>query len=404
MTKNQKVTQLALITHKYDLMKSVLNERTRRLWAAVEAQSLGFGGSSLVHQATGLDHKTIARGLSELAEPTGLSPERIRRPGGGRKQLIDDDLTLLGDLDQLVGPYTRGDPEVCLRYTSKSAAKLTVSLQNMGHTVSERKTLQLLNLLGYNLQANAKTSEGNQHPDRDGQFHYIAATTDDFLKSGDPVISVDTKKKENVGNYANGGSEWQPTGQPTEVNMHDFPDKTKGKVAPYGIYDLARNDGWVNVGIDHDTAAFAVNGIRTWWNNLGRARYPNSTDLLITADGGGSNGSRIRLWKIELQKLANETGLTIHVRHFPPGTSKWNKIEHRMFSFITKNWRGKPLLDRATIINLISNTTTKTGLQVYAAIDEHSYPKGIKISDEELATVNLHREDFHGEWNYQIAP
>ena len=405
MTKTQKDTQYKLIKQKYQSMAPELSERSRRLWAASEARPLGYGGVRLLEQVTGLDYKTITRGLAELADPGTMPPRnQIRHPGGGRRKLIDDDLTLLGDLEQLVSPYVRGDPMTALRYTSKSGAKLAAGLVAIGHQVSERTVLKLLNLLDYNLQANAKITEGNQHPDRDGQFQYIALTADDFLASGDPVISIDTKKKENVGNYANGGSERAPKGKPVAVNMHDFPDKDKGKVAPYGVYDLARNEGWVNVGIDHDTAEFAVHGIRTWWNSLGKQCYPKSTELLITADGGGSNGSRVRLWKVQLQKLANETGLTIHVRHFPPGTSKWNKVEHKMFCFITKNWRGKPLVDRATIISLIGKTTSQTGLKVYASLDEHSYEKGIKISDQELATVNLIPEDFHGEWNYRIVP
>jgi len=405
MTQTQIITQTTLISSKFQSLKFALNERTRRLWAATEARAIGHGGIQLVANVTGLARSTIYDGIKELEHPELAAPaEDIRRPGGGRKSLIDNDLTLLGDLDQLVGPHTRGDPMTSLRYTSKSGAKLATALQDIGHEVKERTVLHLLNMLDYNLQANRKTSEGNQHPDRDAQFQYIGLTADDFLATGDPVISVDTKKKENVGNYANAGKERAPRGQPVEVNMHDFPDKEKGKVAPYGIYDLAKNEGWMSVGIDHDTAEFAVNGIRTWWNNLGRQRYPNSTEILITADGGGSNGSRVRLWKIELQKLANETGLTIYVRHFPPGTSKWNKIEHKLFCFVTKNWRGKPLIDRATVINLIGATTNDAGLKVYASLDENTYQKGIKISDKELAKVKLHKEDFHGEWNYRIEP
>jgi hypothetical protein len=405
MNKTQKDTQLEIIKNKYLRLKPELNERTRRLWAATEAQPLGYGGVSLVVKATGIDHKTITRGMAELADQK-LAPDsgRIRHTGGGRKSLIYNDLTLLGDIVQLVGPHTRGDPMTTKRYSSKSGAKVAKALQDMGHEVSVRTTLYMMNLLNYNLQANRKTSEGNQDPDRDFQFQYIGLCIDDFHSTNDPVISVDTKKKENIGNYANVGREWRLSGQPVEVNMHDFPDKDKGIVAPYGVIDLTNNEGWVNVGIDHDTAEFAVNSIRTWWNNLGKKRFPNSQELLITADGGGSNGSRVRLWKVELQKLANETGLTIYVRHYPPGTSKWNPIEHRMFCFITKNWRGEPLIDRATVIDLISATTNEDGLKVYASLDENKYEKGIKISDKELAKVNLHEEDFHGKWNYRIEP
>ena len=405
MTKIQTSIQTALVSSKYQSLQSELNERTRRLWAATEARALGHGGIQLVARVTGLARTTISDGLNELDHPEVRAPQQyIRRSGGGRKSLIDNDLTLLGDIDQLVDPHTRGDPMTSLRYTSRSGANLTAKLQEIGHEVKERTVLYLLNLLDYNLQANRKTSEGDQHPDRDAQFQYIGLGADDFLSAGDPVISVDTKKKENIGNYANGGREWEPRSHPVEVNMHDFPDTDKGKVAPYGVYDLSRNEGWVRVGIDHDTAAFAVNGIRTWWQELGKQRYPHARELLVTADGGGSNGSRVRLWKTELQKLANETGLTIHVRHFPPGTSKWNKIEHKLFCFITKNWRGKPLIDRATVINLIGATTNDAGLKVYASLDEHIYKTGIKVSDEELGRVNLHKEDFHGEWNYRIEP
>jgi len=394
-----------LIKQRYERVAALLDERARRAVAASEALSVGRGGIALVARATGLSRKAIALGIRELRGVVPLAaPGRIRRAGGGRKPLEAQDPTLRADLERLVDPTTRGDPESPLRWTGKSVRRLASELRAEGHRVSHEKVAQLLRAAGYRLQANRKTREGADRPDRDAQFAHINSTSAAFLAAGDPVISVDTKKKELVGDFKNGGREWQPKGQPEEVQMHDFPVPGLGRVSPYGVYDLAANAGWVNVGSDHDTAAFAVASIRRWWERTGRQRYPQAHRLLITADGGGSNGSRLRLWKWELQQLADATGLAITVCHFPPGTSKWNKVEHRLFSFISQNWRGKPLLSYAVILSLIAATTTATGLTVESELDATRYPTGITISDEQMATLRLERQAFHGEWNYTIWP
>ncbi|MGO9247446.1 MAG: ISAzo13 family transposase [Solirubrobacteraceae bacterium] len=382
----------------------VLDERGRRLWAAAEARSAGRGGIAAVVRATGVSESTVRRGLEDLDSGEVLQAGRVRRAGAGRKALRDSDPTVVKDLERLVDPATLGDPERPLRWTSKSAAKLAVGLRELGHELVDRSVLRLLVGIGYTMQANVKTREGEDHPDRDAQFQYINDTAAAALQAKQPVISVDTKKKELVGEFKAVGREWARSGEPVQVNTHDFPSHAKGKAIPYGVYDLARNEGWVNVGVSADTAQFSVASIAAWWEQLGRAAYPNARELTITADSGGSNSARGRLWKVELQKLSDRIGLEIVVCHFPRGTSKWNKIEHRLFSFISHNWRGKPLIDYATIINLITSTTTSTGLKVYARLDETDYPKGIKVSNTELAKVNLHRHDFHGDWNYTITP
>ncbi len=382
----------------------MLDERGRRLWAAAEARSAGRGGIAAVVRATGVSESTVRRGLEDLDSGEVLEWGRVRRAGAGRKALRDSDPTVVKDLERLVDPATLGDPERPLRWTSKSAAKLAVGLRELGHELVDRSVLRLLAQIGYTMQANVKTREGDDHPDRDAQFQYINDTAAAALQAKQPVISVDTKKKELVGEFKAVGREWARSGEPVQVNTHDFPSHAKGKAIPYGVYDLARNEGWVSVGISADTAQFAVSSIAAWWEQLGRAAYPDARELTITADSGGSNSARGRLWKVELQKLSDRTGLQIVVCHFPRGTSKWNKIEHRLFSFISHNWRGKPLIDYATIINLITSTTTSTGLKVRARLDETDYPKGIKVSNAELAKVNLHRHDFHGDWNYTIRP
>jgi len=394
---------------KFQQLAPYLNEKTRRLWAATEALTLGRGGVSAVASATGLSRTTIHTAMGELqaaAAPPGPaeSGPRVRCRGGGRKRLTASDLTLLKDLESLVEPVTRGDPESPLRWTCKSTSKLAAELQALGHQVSPRTVYTLLDQLGYSLQANRKTQEGRAHPDRDAQFRHIAALVTRFQAEGQPVISVDTKKKELVGAFYNKGREWFPKGQPAQVQMHDFVDPELGKVIPYGVYDVAANQGWVSVGIDHDTAAFAVATIRQWWQAMGQPVYPQATALLVTADGGGSNGSRTRLWKFELQKLADELGLSIHVCHFPPGTSKWNKIEHRLFCHISQNWRGRPLTSREVVVNLISQTTTAQGLAIQAALDEHRYPTGITVPDELFEALALECDEFHGDWNYRIQP
>jgi len=381
-----------------------LNERTLRLFAAAEAKYLGRGGISLVARAIEVSRDRISRGLQDLETEKKLEPDRIRRPGGGRKKQVKENPALRKDLEQLISPYTRGDPEPPLRWTCKSVRKLAGELNRKGHQVSHSSVASLLRDMNYSLQANRKTMEGKQHPDRDAQFNYINQKTQGPQRRGQPVISVDTKKKELVGSFKNAGREWRPQGDPEKVRVHDFIDKELGKVAPYGVYDLTWNNGWVSVGIDHDTAAFAVATIRQWWRKMGRPAYSKASHLLITADSGGSNGARNRLWKVELQKMANQTGLTITVCHFPPGTSKWNKIEHRMFSFITKNWRGKPLADRAAIVNLIGSTKTEEGLKIRCELDTNDYPKGIKVSDAQMEKVKLKKHEFHGDWNYTIYP
>lgn len=397
-------TDTALIKQRFESIEPFLDERRRRLFAAAEAAAIGHGGIAKVSRATGISRPTSAAGLEELADASLADTKRIRKAGGGRKRTVDKDPTLLQDLESLIEPTSRGDPGSPLRWTSKSVRKLAQELNSMGHRVSRRLVADLLHESGYSLQANRKTKEGDSHPDRDAQFEHINAQVKAFQAASQPVISVDTKKKELVGDFKNGGREWQPKGEPEEVRVHDFLIPELGKAAPYGIYDMTHNLGWVNVGIDHDTATFAVESIRRWWYSMGQPLYLDAQQLLITADGGGSNGYRLRLWKVELQKLADEIGLSITVCHLPPGTSKWNKIEHRLFSYISQNWRGKPLVSYEVIVNLIAATTTTTGLRVHSQLDTQSYLKGVKVSDAELAQVNIERDDFHGEWNYTISP
>jgi len=401
-------TTIDRVRQKYVALSPVMDERMRRQWAAAEASALGWGGVTAVAAATGLARNTIAVGLCELGHRQAHPDEpvclRIRAPGGGRKPLTETDPGLTRALDALVDPATRGHPESPLCWTCKSTSNLAEELQRQGHPVTDRTVATLLKRAGYSLQSNRKTKEGSSHPDRNAQFEYINKRAIACQRRHQPVVSVDTKKKELVGEFKNAGEEWQPKGKPEEVKVHDFPDKKLGKAIPYGVYDLASNPGWVSVGIDHDTARFATSSIRRWWQEMGAARFPRATELMITADGGGSNSSRNRLWKVALQDLANDLSLALQVCHFPPGTSKWNKIEHRLFCFITKNWRGRPLTSYEVIVNLISNTTTKTGLIVRAALDTGAYETGIEISDEQLARVHLTRAKFHGEWNYTIRP
>jgi Rhodopirellula transposase DDE domain len=381
-----------------------LNERQRRLWAATEARSHGRGGIAAVSRATGISEDTVGRGIRELRAGVRLEPGQVRRRGAGRPALTVSDPSLLGDLERLVDPDTRGDPESPLRWSSKSLGKLAGALVGAGHQVSDRTVGKLLRGLGFRLHANQKTREGKDHPDRDAQFRHINETVRAALEAGEPTISVDTKKRELVGDFKAVGREYEPTGRPVEVRTHDFKDKDLGHAIPYGVYDVKANEGMVSVGVTNDTSAFAVNSIRAWWEHLGAQRYPDATCLTITADGGGSNSSRTRLWKTELQRLADELGLSIRVCHFPPGTSKWNKIEHRMFSFVSLNWRGKPLESLQVIIDLIGSTTTSTGLKVYARVDPGEYVKGIKVTDAELAAVNIVRDGFRPDWNYEIKP
>lgn len=396
------------VRRKFAALEPVLDERARRQWAAAEALELGWGGISTVAEATAMSRVTITNGIGEVKARQGSAGEqattRIRRPGAGRKPLTETDPELMQALESLVDPVTRGDPMSPLRWTCKSTYKLCEELHRQKHSVGPRTVASLLRQAGYSLQANRKTREGKQHPDRNAQFEYINAQVELFQKRRKPTISVDTKKKELVGDFANGGREWQPQGEPEEVRMHDFKDKELGKAIPYGVYDMIHNEGWVNVGIDHDTARFAARSICRWWEEMGAKRFPRARHLLITADGGGSNSHRSRLWKVALQELADEIGLRLSVCHFPPGTSKWNKVEHRLFCFITKNWRGKPLVSRQAIVELIGSTTTRQGLTVRAALDTNSYETGIKVSDSELAKVKLTRHDFHGDWNYTIKP
>ena len=394
----------AEIRKRFRQLEPWLDERTRRLWAAAESAAHGRGGPSLVCRASGVSRRAIAVGQKELKKRPERAPRTglpIRQKGGGRKKASLKDPHLLRDLEKLLEPVTRGDPQSPLRWTCKSVRNLAGELCAQGHQVSHMLVAELLHEQKYSLQANRKTKEGSSHPDRNAQFEHINAKATEFLQSGQPAISVDTKKKEQVGDYKNGGREWRPKGQPESVQVHDF---AKQKDVPYGVYDLGQNAGWVSVGTDHDTSAFAVESIRRWWSMMGREAYPEARRLLITADSGGSNGSRVRLWKLELQKLADETGLEIWVCHFPPGTSKWNKIEHRLFSFITKNWRGQPLVSHEVIVNLIAATTTRTGLRVQSQLDTGKYPKGIKVSKREFAAIQLRPDTFHGEWNYTIAP
>jgi hypothetical protein len=381
-----------------------LDERTRRLVAASEALALGWGGISATARATGLSRAAIRRGIAELQGAPAAEPGRIRRPGGGRKKAVAIDPALQSDLEALVEPTTRGDPAGPLRWTCKSVRKLAAELRERGHRVSHQLVAELLQAAGYSLQGNRKTRDGGDHPDRDAQFAHIAATSATYLGRGAPVISLDAKKKELVGDVKDGGREWHPKGEPEEVRVHDFVIPELGRVTPYGVYEVHANTGWVSVGIDHATAAFAVASIGTWWEAVGQARYGQTDRLLITADGGGSNGSRVRLWKLELQRLADATGLTITVCHLPRGTSKWNKIEQRLFSFTTQNWRGKPLVSYAVILNLIAATSTATGLTVESVLDPVRYPVGRTVTDEEMATIQIQRDAFHGEWNYTISP
>jgi len=397
------------IRERFQNIEWALNERLRRLYAASEAKVLGHGGITLVQKATGVARGSIKLGLKELlrSQQEGVTEDasrRQRRVGGGRKPSVKGDTKLLAALESLVEPVTRGDPESALRWTCKSLRQLESELRSQGYAVSHTSIGDLLRKLGYSLQGNRKTLEGGEHPDRNAQFEFINTRAEDFMRKGQPVISVDTKKKELVGQYKNGGKELRPKGEPEQVKVYDFVDKDLGRANPYGVYDITNNLGWVSVGTDHDTASFAVATIRRWWFGMGKELYPGARELLITADGGGSNGSRVRLWKLELQKLANELGIPVRVSHFPPGTSKWNKIEHRLFSYISMNWRGKPLVSHETIVNLIAATTTRKGLKVKAELDSGHYPKGIKVTDQELETVRIFREDFHGEWNYSILP
>ena len=392
------------IKQRYERVSGELNERTRRLVAASEALAIGWGGVSVVSRATGLSRRVISQGIKELQEGIQAGEGRIRHRGGGRKSNVSKDPSLGEDLERLVEPVTRGDPESPLRWTSKSVRKLAKELQRMGHQVSHELVSELLHRLGYSLQANRKTREGGEHPDRDGQFEHLNAQAEAFLAAGEPVVSVDAKKKELVGDFKNPGREWHPQGAAEHVRVYDFPIAGLGRATPYGVYDLGRNEGWVNVGIDHDTAAFAVESIRRWWKAVGQSQYPEAKRLLISADGGGSNGSRVRVWKWELQQLADETGLSITVCHLPPGTSKWNKIEHRLFAWISQNWRGKPLTSYAVILQLIAATTTQAGLTVQCQLDNNTYPAGRKVSEEEMATLSIRPDSFHGEWNYTILP
>lgn len=397
----------ALIRARHQALEGILDERQRRLHAAVEAKLLGHGGVKRVSQATGVARGSILAGIKELKSPQRILPEeprRVRRAGAGRKKLVDRDPAVREALERLVEPATRGDPQSPLRWTCKSLMQLARELGEQGHAISHVSVGLLLKDLGYSLQGNRKTLEGASHPDRNAQFEYINDKTQAALSGGQPVISVDTKKKELVGPYKNGGKEWRPQGEPEEVKVHDFVDKELGRANPYDVYDVASNAGWVSVGTDHDTASFAVATIRRWWFAMGQAVYPAARELMIMADGGGSNGSRVRLWKLELQRLADELEMPIRVSHFPPGTSKWNKIEHRLFSYISLNWRGQPLVSHEVIVNLIAATTTRKGLKVQAEIDPALYPKGIKVTDEEFATIQIARDNFHGEWNYVISP
>jgi hypothetical protein len=389
---------------RYREMVPVLDEQSRRRFVALEAQALGRGGVSLMARISGLARSTIYHGLSDIHDKVLVPPGRVRKEGGGRKRKAIQDPTLVADLKRLVEPATRGDPMQPLLWTSRSLRNLVKELAKEGHEVCPTVVGDLLRCMGYSLQANSKTREGDKHIDRDAQFQYINAQAKRFLAANEPVISVDTKKKELVGNFKNNGREWRRKGTPELVNVHDFIDPKLSRAVPYGVYDITNNVGWVSVGTDHDTASFAVNAIRRWWRSMGQKRHPKATRLMISADGGGSNGYRVRLWKVELQQLADKLKLPITVCHLPPGTSKWNKIEHRLFSFITVNWRGKPLRSYRTIVQLIAATTTDTGLKVRAELDENKYPKGVKVSDAQLATVNLSRHSFHGDWNYTISP
>jgi Rhodopirellula transposase DDE domain len=396
------------IAEKFESLSAMMNEPMRRVWAASEARAYGWGGIQAVSVATGMSPHTIRKGLAELVDRPARADvgrfERLRVAGGGRKSATEANVELAVALERLVDPVTRGDPQSPLRWTCKSTTQLAGELTRQGHPVSPSTVGRLLKAAGFSLQSNRKTKEGGKHPDRNAQFEHINATVQSFQRRGQPVISVDTKKKELVGNFKNDGREWRPHGEPEEVLVHDFMDKTLGKAIPYGVYDVGENEGWVSVGIDHDTARFAAEAIRRWWKKMGSKRHRQAQQLLITADGGGSNGSRCRLWKVALQELATWLGMPVHVCHFPPGTSKWNKIEHRMFCHITQNWRGRPLVSHDVIINLIANTRTEQGLRIKAELDNATYPLKTKITDRELATVKIKHHQFHGEWNYTIRP
>lgn len=404
MILKQKQYIISQVSSRYLLLKDHLSESSKRLWAIAEATTIGRGGVTIVYEATGIARSTISNGLKELKTAHNDNTNKERKVGGGRKSISQKYPQIIEDLKLLIDPISRGDPESPLLWTSKSTYKITEALINKGHKISQKTVYSLLEDMGYSMQSNKKKEEGKQHIDRDAQFNFINKKTKQIQKLEQPVISVDTKKKENIGNFKNNGKEWEEKGKPTTVNTYDFPDKDKGKASPYGIYDVSKNNGWVNIGISSDTSQFAVNSIRQWYNNMGKEIYPNATDLYIMADGGGSNGYRVRLWKVELQKLSNELNINIHVSHFPPGTSKWNKIEHKMFSFISMNWRGKPLESLSTIVNLIANTTTKEGLKINTSVDKNTYKKGIKIKDEEIEKINIEKDEFHGEWNYIISP
>jgi hypothetical protein len=401
--KNTSLTRILLvIREKYQLIKPHLSERGRRIWAATEAKAIGSGGRNIVNKATGLAFATIQRGMRDLEEERSI--ERIRKEGGGRKKKIITDLLLKQDIERIVESSTRGDPESSRLWCSKSTRNIAAELNKEFDRASHTLVSRTLDDMGYSMQANRKVQEGGEHIDRDAQFNFINNKAREFQAKKQPVISVDTKKKENIGNFKNIGQEYCKKGEGTKVKVYDFIDPEKGKVAPYGIYDITKNNGWISVGISSDTAEFAVNSIRTWWYEMGLESYGEATELYINADGGGSNGSRIKLWKVELQKLANELGKIIHVSHFPPGTSKWNKIEHKMVCFISKNWRGRPLIDTATIVNLIGNTRTESGLKIKAKLDDNLYQTGIKVSEQELANISIEKDAFHGEWNYRITP
>jgi transposase len=397
-------TNIETLQIRYKKMIPFLNEKQRRIYLGNEVSLLGYGGISEASRVTGVSRRVISEGIKEVKKPNEYRSDRIRNEGAGRKKTIEKDKTIIEDLERLIEPLTRGDPESPLRWTCKSLRNLSEELKKMNHKTSHRMVGELLHGLKYSLQANRKTNEGSSHPDRNAQFEHINGTVKKFQTDKQPVISVDAKKKENVGMYKNNGKEWHPKGNPEKVKVYDFEDKELGKDNLFGAFDIEKNMGWVNVGIDHDTASFAVESIRRWWYTMGKGIYPSASELLITADGGGSNSRRSRLWKVEIQKLAKEIGLKISISHFPPGTSKWNKIEHRLFSYISQNWRGKPLVSHEVIINLIASTKTSKGLTVKCQLDENEYPKGIKITDEELARVNIICDVFHGEWNYTISP
>jgi hypothetical protein len=395
----------AAVRGRFARVGKLLNERQRRLWAAAEAEAMGYGGVTAVARATGISRRAIHAGLAELkAGVKTLETERVRRPGAGRKPLTTVQPRVKAALDALVEPTSRGDPQSSLRWTCRSVRRLAAELQRQGFRIGRQKVADLLHALGYSLQANRKTREGVGHPDRNAQFEYINRRVKLLQRRGQPVISVDTKKKELVGNFRNGGREWRPAGKPLEVRVHDFQDVELGKAIPYGVYDLTNNEAWVSIGIDHDTADFAVKTILRWWRKMGRKRFPNAQEVLLTADSGGSNSARCKLWKVALQDFADVTGLKVHVCHFPPGTSKWNKIEHRLFCHITRNWRGQPLTELEVIVQLIGRTTTREGLKVQAALDRRNYPKGIKVANDELTTLQLRPAKFHGNWNYTVSP